>query len=161
MTEQISFARKLIKGRIAEVIFDQMMRQGRHFTVIPFGYEHTVPTLAQYQDLVTVKTVMNNIKDAPDFLLISEDKKDIRLVEVKYRSHPQADEVLSSAKKLSDRWGEAWLFLATPKGFACAKCGDIVSSGGQMRGLSEEWASKSMQQDFLKLLMEFEKDSQE
>jgi len=46
MDKNIDFSRDLIKGRIAEVIFEQMFREQGQYTVIPFGYEQTVPTLA-------------------------------------------------------------------------------------------------------------------
>lgn len=35
---EIEFSRKLIKGKIAEVIFEQMMREEKRYTVIPFLY---------------------------------------------------------------------------------------------------------------------------
>ena len=63
----IKFSRELIKGRIAETVFEQMIRDEGRYDVIPFGYEHTMPTLAQYQDLVEIKQVIKNISDAPDF----------------------------------------------------------------------------------------------
>ncbi|MFO0704208.1 MAG: hypothetical protein U0525_05865 [Patescibacteria group bacterium] len=85
MSTPIDFTRNLIKGKIAETIFEQMIREVGKYTVIPFGYEHTVPTLAQYQHIARVKDVMENIKDAPDFALVSEDKQNIYLVEVKFQ----------------------------------------------------------------------------
>jgi len=53
--ENIKFAKNLIKGKIAEIIFEQMIRDEERYTVIPFGYEHTVPTLAQYQNCNTFR----------------------------------------------------------------------------------------------------------
>jgi len=45
-----------------------------------------VPTLAQYRHLAEVQRVIDNIADAPDFVLISEDKSKIYLVDVKYQT---------------------------------------------------------------------------
>jgi len=39
--QQINFSEKLIKGRIAETIFEQILRDAGRFTVLAFGYAHT------------------------------------------------------------------------------------------------------------------------
>ena len=79
----IDFSRNLIKGRIAEVIFEQMIRERgdeEKYTIIPFGYEHTVPTLEQYRHLAEIPKIIDNIAGAPDFILISKDHTRIYLV---------------------------------------------------------------------------------
>jgi hypothetical protein len=48
------------------LIFEEMFRKSEEFTVIPFGYEHTTPMLAQYQHILEVKQVLENIRHAPD-----------------------------------------------------------------------------------------------
>src|SRR5262249_17675797 len=117
--DPIDFARQLIKGRIAEVIFERMIRDEGRYTVIPFGYEQTVPTLAQYQHLAQIRQVMDNISDAPDFVLVSDDKTSVYLVEVKYRSAMHTDDIQGIASALLKRWDPSWLFVATPDGFYC------------------------------------------
>src|SRR3989339_2221967 len=121
----IQFSRNLIKGRIAEVVFEQMMQEEGKYAVIPFGYEHTMPMLSQYQHLAIVRRVIDNIKDAPDFALVSEDKAKIYLVEVKYQTTPDIEVLKKSAKKLLKRWEPSWLFVATPGGFYCSPCSGI------------------------------------
>lgn len=154
---QIEFTRKLIKGKIAETVFEQMMREMGKYAVIPFGYEHTVPTLAQYQHIVQVKEVIENIKDAPDFALVSEDKTKIYLVEVKYQESPSCASVVEHASGLLKRWNPSWLFVATPLGFYCAPCKKIVENKGEMSKLSEKWVEETIQREYLELLNEFEK----
>ena len=54
--KDIKFTESLVKGKIAETIFEQMLRsakfkngsmKGHHvFTVLHFGYEHVLPELA-------------------------------------------------------------------------------------------------------------------
>jgi len=39
------FARNLVKGKIAETIFAQMLRETGSFTVLEFGYEKIIPDL--------------------------------------------------------------------------------------------------------------------
>jgi hypothetical protein len=154
----IDFSRNLIKGRIAEVIFEQMIRDEGKYTVIPFGYEHTMPTLAQYQHLVEIEQVMKNISDAPDFALISEDKTKIYLVEVKYQNNLDLGYLREYAEKLLTRWNPSWLFVATPEGFFCAPCSSIGKEGGISK-LSSSWVDINHQVEYLKLLNEFENKS--
>ncbi|MDO8663433.1 MAG: hypothetical protein Q7K28_01155 [Candidatus Wildermuthbacteria bacterium] len=152
----IDFSRRLIKGRIAEVIFEQMIREEKRYTVIPFGYEHTMPTLAQYRNLVKIQRVIDNISNAPDFALISEDKANIYLVEVKYQSKLNVEELKKYAEKLSKRWEYTWLFVATPEGFHCGLCKTILEKN-RIGDLSEKWVAKERQTEYLKLLNQFEK----
>jgi len=152
----IKFSRELIKGRIAEVIFEQMIREEERYEVIPFGYEHTVPTLAQYQEFVEIKRVMKNIKDAPDFALISNDKKEVYLVEVKYQSELNIEQIKKYAVQQLKRWDPSWLFIACPNGFFCSSCHAIIKEGDIER-LRFSWVQKKRQEDYLQLLNEFEK----
>ena len=152
----IQFTRELIKGRIAEVIFEQMIREEGKYTVIPFGYEHTVPTLAQYQHLPIVRQVMDNISDAPDFALISEDKTEVYLVEVKFQKFIDVERVKSYAETLLKRWNPSWIFVATTERFYCAPCNSIIKSN-TISPLSESWINLTHQAEYLHLLNEFEK----
>jgi len=152
----INFSRKLIKGRIAEVVFEQMIREEERYTVIPFGYEHTIPTLSQYQGLAEVPKIIDNIADAPDFALISEDKTKIYLVEVKYQTIFDFEKVKEHAQKLVQRWEYPWLFIATPQRFYCGMAKDILSTG-RINDLPESWVKNDRQIEYLKLLNEFEK----
>ena len=153
---QLEFSRQLIKGKIAETIFEQMMREEAKYTVIPFGYEHTMPTLAQYRDILEVPKVIENIADAPDFALISEDKTRFYLVEIKYRTRFDILEIQEYAKKLLKHWDFAWIFVATPEKFYCAPC-KAVFSNGTISELSENWVTWERQTEYLKLLNEFER----
>ncbi len=154
---QIDWSRKLIKGRIAEVIFEQMIREEERYTVIPFGYEHTMPTLAQYrQHFSEVQKIIDNIADAPDFALISKDNTKIYLVEVKYQKMLNFDELKKYAEKLLERWEYPWLFVATPQGFFCSSCKDLCREE-RMHDLSDGWVAKDRRDAYLKLLNEFEK----
>jgi len=152
----IQFSRELIKGRIAEVIFEQMIREEGKYTVIPFGYEHTVPTLAQYREHIDLKRVLENISDAPDFALVSEDKTKLYLVEVKYRKSLDMNDLQQKAAELLQRWNPSWIFVATPSGFYCSPSNTIVANG-VIKELSESWVVRERQNDYLQLLNEFER----
>jgi len=154
---ELEFSRDLIKGRIAETIFEQMFRESEKFTIIRFGYEYTAPELAQYQDLVEVKEVLENIRHAPDFVLISQDKKEVYLVEVKYRSKRHYAELKEIAEKNLKTWNPSWLFVASPDGFFFEPCNKVVWNNGKIGALYDKWVKKEIQEKYLSLLNEFEK----
>ena len=47
--DQIYFSEQLTKGRIAETLFEQMLRDAGGFTILAFGYESVLPELAHRQ----------------------------------------------------------------------------------------------------------------
>lgn len=151
----VEFSRSLIKGRIAEVIFEQMIRDEGEYTVIPFGYEHTMPMLAQHRHLVEIARVMDNIADAPDFALISQDKTKVFLVEVKYKSNFDPQFITECATKLLDRWNPSWLFVATPHGFYASPC-NWIAREHKILPLTDTWVKRSRQSVYLQLMNEFE-----
>ncbi|MBU0486826.1 MAG: hypothetical protein KKA07_02940 [Bacteroidetes bacterium] len=152
----IEFSKSLIKGRIAEIVFEQMFRTTNKFSIFHFGYEYTLPELAQYQHLTQVKAVTDNIKDAPDFVLISKEKEEVYLVEVKYRHYPSKKDNLKLARALLKRWNPAYLFVASPEGFFFGPCNTIVTNKGEIGSLFTKWASQKDQNEYLQLLKEFE-----
>jgi hypothetical protein len=149
----ITFSRDLIRGKIAEVIFEQMIRDEGRYTVIPFGYEHTMPMLAQYQHLVKIKHVIDKIKGAPDFALISADKSEVYLVEVKYQAKDNIARIKKHAINLLARWDPSWIFVATPRGFYCGPCSAVAR--GRLAKLSPRWVESKRQERYLALLNEF------
>lgn len=76
---QTDFPKQLIKGKIAELVFDQMFRDTGKYTIIPFGYESIVPELRQYAG-GTEGNILENIQNAPDFALVIHDPKEVLLV---------------------------------------------------------------------------------
>jgi hypothetical protein len=157
--KEISFSRDLLKGKIAEVIFEQMFRDCGKFTILPFGYEKTVPEVAQYAHILEVKKVLDNIRHAPDFIIITQDRSQIYLVEVKYRSNLSSRDIKAVAEKIRERWDVAWLFVATPQGFFFDAINRVISSDGKIPTLSNSWIDTETQKHFLALMMEFEKKS--
>lgn len=160
MQTNIEFARELIKGRIAEIVFEQMFRDKKEFLVLPSGYEHTLPALAQYRHLSPIiGKVIDNFSNAPDFVLINSDKDNpsVYLVEVKYRSKYDAKDLVNIATKIAAEWDYAILFVASPLGFFFGKCKDIINNLGKIDKLSESWISEERQVEWQNLLVEFER----
>jgi hypothetical protein len=154
--KNIEFSRDLIKGKIAEIIFEQMFRVSGKFTILRFGYEYTQPELAQYQYLTKIKTVLENIRTSPDFILISQNKKEVYLVEVKYRSRRIESNTKKIAEGILETWNPSWLFIASPDGFFFEPCHTIVANKGKIGSLYTKWVDKKTQLEYLKLLKEFE-----
>lgn len=151
----IDFSRDLIKGRIAEIIFEEMFRESGQYTILRFGYEYLTPELAQYQHLLKEKGILDSIRHSPDFILISNDKTEVYMVEVKYRTHLDISEIKHTAQQTLDRWPPSpWLFIASPHGFYFSPCNSIISNGG-IGELYTKWVTQEVQQKYLRLFNEF------
>lgn len=155
--KEMDFSRSIIKGRIAEIIFEQMIRAEGRYTVIPFGYENTLPLLAQHREKFSeVDYIIKNISEAPDFVLLSPEKSQVFLVEIKYQSVLDIEKLLEYAFRLQSRWLHVFLFVVTPTCFYCDYAG-IVYKKKSISPLPDSWVSLSRQKQYLKLLSEFDK----
>ncbi len=160
--EKENFVKSLVKGKIAEIIFEQMFRDSGKYTILHAGYEYTLPELAQYQHYAEVRAVIENIRNAPDFILISQDHKKVYLVEVKYQRERHPDKLRETAKKILETWNVSWLFVASPDGFFLEPCSRVADNGvmnklyGYGNNESDIWIEPSIQDDYLKLLNRYE-----
>lgn len=152
----IEFTRELIKGRIAETIFEQMFRESGKYTILRSGYEYTLPELAQYQHLAEIKAVIANIRNAPDFVLISQDKREVYLVEVKFFSRRETKKIKEIVDETLKTWNPSWLFIASPDGFFFEPCNEISAKNGEIGPLYPKWAEAVLQSEYLKILKQFE-----
>ncbi len=75
---------EIIKGRLAEAIV-RCMFEDLGFEVIPYGYEHTCPTIARKSNLIK-GDVKNLIRKAPDFIIVDKENN-AHFIEVKYRKN--------------------------------------------------------------------------
>lgn len=150
----IDFSKQLIKGKIAEMVFEQMFRRVNGYTVIPFGYESIIPELVQYAEKEDRSGLIENIRNAPDFALVSHDPKQVLLVEVKYRSNLNLEQIKETAKRICDQWKLAWIFIATPHGFFFDFCADIEHLE-QLTPLDEKIISREIQDEYVHLIKDF------
>lgn len=156
--EHEKFIKNLIKGKIAEIIFEQMFRESGNYTILHSGYEYSLQELSQYQHLAKIKAVIENISNAPDFVLISQDKTEVYFVEVKYRTHPKPDDLKEICEETLKRWDHCWLFLATPRGFFFEPCHTVVNNDGHMESyINEKFVPLQVRDEYLQLLNEFER----
>jgi hypothetical protein len=157
MRDSIQFAHDIIKGRIAETIFEMMFRETGEYTILRFGYEYTLPELVQYKKYLRMPEALDNINNSPDFILVSKDRTKVYLVEVKYRTKIDYHEILKIAENTASRWHSPYLFLATPDRFYFEPCNTIKNKKGLIGELFESKIPKEIQEKYLKLLNEFEK----
>ncbi len=151
----IDFSRKLVKGRIAETLFEQMLRDTGCFTILAFGYESVLPELAHRQNDIHAQETMEIIRRAPDFAVINNESHDVHLIEVKYMKHPRTEWILRDAKRMYESWKPSYLFLATPEGFFFDKASTIVEKGGIVSPLNHPQIPKDLQAKYIALLNEF------
>ena len=149
------FARNLVKGKIAETIFAQMLRDTQQFTVLEFGYEKIVPELVQ-QGYSESNGLVETLRTAPDFAVINKVKREVRLVEVKYRKKHLKEDILSIAQRMHETWNPSCLFLATQEGFYFDEVAKIVKRGGEIRPLRHPFIPEETQRRYLQLLIDFE-----
>lgn len=153
--DPINFSKQLVKGRIAETLFEQMLRDAGGFTILAFGYESVLPELAHRQHDLQAEATMEIIRRAPDFAVIDNKTHEAHLIEVKYRMHPSAADNLMCAKRMYESWKPSCLFLATPLGFYFDKVSTIVENGGVMGRLSYPQITEDLQNKYIELLNQF------
>src|SRR5258708_7832287 len=133
-----------------------MFRNSNQYIVLPLGYEHTTPILAQYRNQFHVKKVLDNLSNAPDFALIADDKKSVYFVEVRYKSSFDNEDILKDAIELKDAdWNPCFLFVASKDNFYYGSVQQIINQNGEIEKLSYIRISKEIQQQYRSLLYEF------
>jgi len=155
MSKNITFARNLVKGKIAETIFAQMLRETKEFTVLEFGYEKIVPELVQggYDEN---KGTLEILRTSPDFAVINKKTKEVRLIEVKYLHHLDKEYVRRYATRMAESWNPSFLFLATQDGFFFDEVSIITKNDGNITVLNHPQISKVVQEEYLSILRDFE-----
>lgn len=153
--DPIDFSKKLIKGRIAETLFEQMLRDTGCFTILAFGYENILPELVHRQNDIHAQETMEIIRRAPDFAVINNKTHEVHLIEVKYMMNPREDWILRDAERMYKSWKPSHLFLITPEGFFFDKANTIIEKKGFMSRLDHPEIPKELQDKYIKLLNEF------
>lgn len=152
---KIQFSKELIKGKIAEMIFEQMLRDAGCFTILAFGYENILPELMHRQQDMKTEATMEIIRRAPDFAVINNETHDVTLIEVKYRKSLHPGEALEIANRMHSSWKPAYLFLATPERFYFDKVMTIIKENGWIKPFEHKNIPEQLQQKYLDLLNSF------
>jgi hypothetical protein len=152
------FARRLVKGKIAETVFAQMLREAEAYTVLDFGYERVLPELLQ-QGLQHDDTVFDTLRTAPDFAVIDKTQKKVFLIEVKYQHELNKYKVLDAANRMHTAWNPSYLFVATLDGFFFDDIATIIAHGGDISPLKDPYIPPAVQAKYLQILRDFEGDA--
>lgn len=156
--DNVIFARNLVKGKIAETIFAQMLRETKEFTVLEFGYEKVIPEMIQqgYRD---DNPMIETLRTAPDFAVINQKTKEVKLIEVKYMHVLSVINALKCAKRMSQSWNPSHLFIATLDGFYFDEINEVIKNKGKISLLKHPQISDEMQAKYLQILIDFEKNN--
>jgi hypothetical protein len=154
----VKFARNLVKGKIAETIFAQMLRESKKFTVLEFGYEKLVPELVQ-QGYNENYGIIEMLRSAPDFAVINKTKKEVRLIEVKYMHSINKDFVMKAATRMHASWNPSYLFIATLDGFYFNEVTMIIEKAGDIARMKHPFIPDEIQEKYLQILRDFEQDN--
>ncbi len=154
-SKNIQFARNLVKGKIAETIFAQMLRETGQFTVLEFGYEKIIPELVG-QGYENNDDLVETLRTAPDFAVIDHTSHSVHLVEVKYQRTINAAYVLADAERMHKTWNPSYLFIATLDGFYHDEISRIIANHGAIAPLATTQVPQSKQDEYLKILQDFE-----
>ena len=151
----IHFTDQLIKGKIAEIVFEQMIHQTKGYTILEFGYEKVVRQLAKERKNDAAKETIEIVRRAPDFAIINEKTHDITLVEVKYMHQVTPKYVQHAARDIKKSWKRASLFIASPEGFYFGTVSELVDNGGHIKPFHHNHISKKRQLEYLALVNKY------
>lgn len=154
----ITFARNLVKGKIAETVFAQMLRETKTYTVLEFGYEKVMPELVQ-QGYDEKNITLETLRTAPDFAVINQETKSVKLIEVKYMRSVNPKYVLEYAKRMSESWNPSYLFIASLDGFYFDEINNIIKNKGKISRLKNSQIPNELQGQYLQILQDFEKNN--
>lgn len=151
----VNFTWQLVKGKIAETIFSQMFRESGNFTVLEFGYEKIIPDMIQ-QGYTEGNPMIETLRTAPDFAVINRETRRVELIEVKYQRTLSLEYTLKAAIRMSQSWNPSYLFVATLDGFYLDEITNIIKNNGQIAPLNEPHITAEIQNDYLRILRNFE-----
>lgn len=151
----IKFTHELLKGKIAEIIFEQMVHNTKGYTVLEFGYEKVVQQLAKARKSEDAKAMIEIVRKAPDYAIVNEDTHNVTLVEVKYMAKRTNGKVNAIAKEIEKSWRHAALFIATPDGFFYDQVDHIIANKGAIKPFHHGKIQPKLVDQYLALLNEF------
>jgi hypothetical protein len=156
--DNVKFARNLVKGKIAETIFAQMLRETKEFTVLEFGYEKIIPELVQ-QGYHDDNSMIETLRTAPDFAVINQKTREVKLIEVKYMHSLNFGNILKYAKRMSQSWNPSYLFIASLDGFYFDEINKIIKNKGKIEPLKHPQIKEELQVKYLQILIDFEENN--
>ena len=160
MSSNDRFARNLVKGKIAETVFAQMLRETGNFTVLEFGYEKVIPDLIQHgYNYDEQSGVIETLRTAPDFAVINQINNQVKLIEVKYMHQFSKNYALKDARRMHQSWNPSYLFIATQDGFYFDEISEIINHHGDIAPLEHPHIPQDLQARYVQILRDLEADN--
>ncbi len=100
--------------------------------------------------------MVETLRTAPDYAVINKKTHEVHLIEVKYRHTFSDSHILSIAERMIASWKPSFLFLASEDGFYFGEVETIVENAGKIDLLDHPQIPKETQDEFLKILNDFE-----
>ena len=113
-----AFIKSQLKGFNAKLITESIFRDSSYETY-PFGYESSFSRLLSAMDYKNPSETFLQLRSMPDLLVIDKDKKEVFLIECKYRNIPKLESLrLSkpSIEKYKKYWKGCILVVIVPLG---------------------------------------------
>ena len=113
-----SFIKSQLKGFNAKLITESIFRDSNYETY-PFGYESSFSRLLTAMDYKNTSETFLQLRNMPDLLVIDSNKKEVFLVECKYRNTPKLSNLQlkkSSIEKYKKYWRGCILVVIVPLG---------------------------------------------
>jgi hypothetical protein len=151
----MKFTHELIKGKVAEIIFEQMIHNTKGYTVLEFGYEKVVHQLAKAPKSEGAEAMIEIVRKAPDYAIVNEDTHNVTLVEIKYMAQKTNGKVSAIAKDIEKSWRNAALFIATPKGFYFDHVDTIIKNKGVIKPFTHPKIPEKVVTLYVSMLNEF------
>ena len=115
----VSFIKNQLKGFNAKLITESIFRDSKDYETYPFGYESSFSRLLTAMDYRNSSDTFLQLRSMPDLLVIDSDKKEVFLVECKYRNTPKLSNLQlkkSSIEKYKKYWRGCILVVIVPLG---------------------------------------------
>lgn len=152
--QNTTFTKQLIKGKIAETIFQNIFESSRKYLILPLGYENTNPVLRQFNYIKEINGMLKRISDTPDFALIHKEDNTVMLVEVKYRREISKSKLKSLAKGICENWKDTYIFLITQEDIYLDKCSSVKEIG-EIQTLHTDIIDQKKQDQYLEMVREY------
>ena len=96
-----------LKGFSAKLITESIFRDSKAYETYPFGYESSFSRLLSAMDYKNSSETFLQLRSMPDLLIIDSDKKEVFLVECKYRNTPKLSNVQSKKSEI-EKYKKCW-----------------------------------------------------
>lgn len=117
LSPEETFYDNLLKGYYAKEIVRAILDQAGYM-VFPYGYESAFSyiKIQLHKGGIEDSPTVRRIRSSPDILVYDNEKKDVKLVEVKLRNYDQPDVMLDGLAQYHEYWPDSVIIVIAPFG---------------------------------------------